>query len=159
MHGWGFFFLQKLKSWLLCFEETIHNAVHLCSLEAILACEERQREHRLKESLVTALKDCHKKSLSWMLLIAILLRDLSSGDQVKIMANCTKDVHGRDVLASLQAWKVSSSRAFAWLSQVCQRWDDVQKPCFANICDAWFQYFYEYLGNTPCQVITSLTDR
>ncbi|CAB1338590.1 unnamed protein product, partial [Coregonus sp. 'balchen'] len=39
--------------------------------------------------------------------------------------------------------------AFMWQSQLRHRWDDHNKHCFANICDALFRYSYEYLGNTP----------
>ena len=46
-----------------------------------------------------------------------------------------------------------------WQSQLRHRWDDKNKHCFANICDAQFTYSYEYLGNTPRLVITPLTDR
>lgn len=55
--------------------------------------------------------------------------------------------------------QVDSSQAFVWLSQLRHRWDDAEKHCLANICDAQFLYSYEYLGNTPRLVITPLTDR
>lgn len=56
-------------------------------------------------------------------------------------------------------FKVENSQAFVWLSQLRHRWDEKEKHCFANICDAQFLYSYEYLGNTPRLVITPLTDR
>lgn len=54
---------------------------------------------------------------------------------------------------------MDSSQAFVWLSQLRHRWDDAERHCLANICDAQFLYSYEYLGNTPRLVITPLTDR
>lgn len=55
--------------------------------------------------------------------------------------------------------QVESSQDFVWLSQLRHRWDEKERHCFANICDAQFRYSYEYLGNTPRLVITPLTDR
>ncbi|MGH0146062.1 UNVERIFIED_CONTAM: hypothetical protein FKN15_007605 [Acipenser sinensis] len=55
--------------------------------------------------------------------------------------------------------KVTNGQAFAWLSQLRHIWDENQRHCYVNICDAQFQYSYEYLGNTPRLVITPLTDR
>ena len=39
------------------------------------------------------------------------------------------------------------------------RWDDEQRDCFAEICDAEFRCGYEYTGNCGRLVITALTDR
>lgn len=92
-------------------------------------------------------------------LISMLIGKLSKGDRQKIMTICTIDVHARDVVSKLIHNRVDSSQAFAWLSQLRHRWDDNERDCFANICDAQFRYSHEYLGNTTRLVITPLTDR
>lgn len=75
------------------------------------------------------------------------------------MTICTIDVHSRDVVSKLIQMKVENASTFQWVSQLRHRWDDFEKDCFANICDAQFRYSHEYLGNTPRLVITPLTDR
>ena len=115
---------------------------------------------RLEEGYENALKDYNKKQVTQLTdLIGMLLGDLSKGDRQKIMTICTIDVHARDVVSKMIQQKVENSQAFLWLSQLRHRWDDAQKHCFANICDAQFKYSYEYLGNTARLVITPLTDR
>ncbi|XP_039379207.1 dynein heavy chain 11, axonemal isoform X1 [Mauremys reevesii] len=179
--------IGQVETWLQQLEETMHKTVHRHIMEAIAAYEEKPREqwifdypaqvaltssqiwwttdvgiafNRLEEGFETALKDYNKKQITQLnALIALLLGELASGDRQKIMTICTLDVHARDVVAKLVAQKVTSSQAFAWLSQLRHRWDEAQKHCLANICDAQFQYFYEYLGNTSRLVITPLTDR
>ncbi|KAM6276202.1 LOW QUALITY PROTEIN: dynein axonemal heavy chain 11 [Spheniscus humboldti] len=180
-------FSGQVESWLQYLEETVHKTVCLYIMEAVLAYKEKQRDQwvfdypaqaaltgsqiwwvsdvemafrRLEEGLASALEDCHKKQVTQLnTLITVMLGELSSGGRQKITTICTTDVHARDVVTSLVAQKVTSSRAFAWLSQLHHRWDDTQKHCFANMCNAQFQYSYEYLGNTPRLVITPLTDR
>lgn len=132
---------------------------------------------RLEEGYENALKDLNKKQITNLnALISLLIGELTPGDRQKIMTICTIDVHNRDVVSKLITSKVESSQAFAWLSQLRHRykthlkrqritgcppcrWDDNEKDCFANICDAQFRYSHEYLGNTPRLVITPLTDR
>nr|XP_061808009.1 dynein axonemal heavy chain 9-like isoform X2 [Nerophis lumbriciformis] len=115
---------------------------------------------RLEEGYDSALKDYHKKQVSQLnTLISMLIGQLSPGDRQKVMTICTIDVHARDVVAKMIAQKVDNSQAFVWLSQLRHRWDEKERHCFANICDAQFCYSYEYLGNTPRLVITPLTDR
>ncbi|XP_020637559.3 dynein axonemal heavy chain 11 isoform X1 [Pogona vitticeps] len=177
----------QVETWLKLLEEVMRETVRRHIAEAIAAYEEKPREqwlfdypaqvaltgsqiwwttdvgiafNRLEEGFETALKDYHKKQIAQLnALISLLLGELTSSDRQKIMTICTIDVHARDVVAKLVAQKVTSSQAFAWLSQLRHSWDWDQKHCFANICDAQFQYFYEYLGNTPRLVITPLTDR
>uniref|UniRef100_A0A2K6TF76 Dynein axonemal heavy chain 11 n=1 Tax=Saimiri boliviensis boliviensis TaxID=39432 RepID=A0A2K6TF76_SAIBB len=176
-----------VETWLLQLEETMQETVRLSITEALVAYEEKHRElwifdfpaqvaltssqiwwttdvgiafSRLEEGYETALKDFHKKQISQLnTLITLLLGELPSGDRQKIMTICTIDVHARDVVAKLISQKVVSPQAFTWLSQLRHQWEDTQKHCFVNICDAQFQYFYEYLGNSPRLVITPLTDR
>ncbi|XP_037134453.1 dynein heavy chain 9, axonemal [Syngnathus acus] len=115
---------------------------------------------RLEEGNDSALKDYYKKQVSQLnTLISMLIGQLSPGDRQKVTTICTIDVHARDVVAKMIAHKVENSQAFVWLSQLRHRWDEKERHCFANICDAQFRYSYEYLGNTPRLVITPLTDR
>ncbi|XP_015241536.1 PREDICTED: dynein heavy chain 11, axonemal-like isoform X3 [Cyprinodon variegatus] len=115
---------------------------------------------RVEEGFETALKDYNKKQITQLnSLIHMLLGDLSPGDRQKIMTICTIDVHARDVVGSLITQKVTNAQAFAWLSQLRHRWDEETAHCCVNICDAQFQFSYEYLGNTNRLVITPLTDR
>ncbi|XP_052595155.1 dynein axonemal heavy chain 11 isoform X2 [Peromyscus californicus insignis] len=179
--------IGHVESWLLQLEQTMKETVRQAIAEAIAAYEEKPRElwildfpaqvaltgsqiwwttdvgiafSRLEEGYETALKDFHKKQISQLnTLITLLLGELSPGDRQKIMTICTIDVHARDVVAKLISQKVVSPHAFAWLSQLRHQWEDARKHCFVSICDAHFQYFYEYLGNSPRLVITPLTDR
>ncbi|VDI07166.1 dynein heavy chain, axonemal [Mytilus galloprovincialis] len=115
---------------------------------------------RLEEGYENGLKDYNKKQITQLnSLINMLIGQLSKGDRQKIMTICTIDVHARDVVYKLIQNKVYSSLAFAWLCQLRHRWDDNERDCFANICDAQFRYSHEYLGNTSRLVITPLTDR
>ncbi|XP_035866411.1 dynein heavy chain 11, axonemal isoform X1 [Phyllostomus discolor] len=179
--------IGHVETWLLQLEQTMQETVRHSITEAIAAYEEKPRElwifdfpaqvaltssqiwwttdvgiafSRLEEGYETALKDFHKKQVSQLnALIALLLGELPPGDRQKVMTVCTIDVHARDVVAKLISQKVVSPQAFAWLSQLRHQWEDTRKHCFVNICDAQFQYFYEYLGNSPRLVITPLTDR
>ncbi|KAF2980505.1 hypothetical protein EK904_000039, partial [Melospiza melodia maxima] len=94
----------------------------------------------LEKGYENALKDYNKKQIARLnALISLLLGNLSAGDRMKIMTICTIDVHARDVISKMIQTK----------SQLRHRWDDGEKHCFANICDAQLRYAYEYLGNTP----------
>ncbi|XP_043549538.1 dynein axonemal heavy chain 11 isoform X1 [Chiloscyllium plagiosum] len=177
----------QAECWLRNLEESMRTTVQHEIMEAVAAYEEKPRDQwlfdypaqvtltgtqiwwttdvgiafeRLEEGFETALKDYNKKQIAQLnVLINMLLGELTHGDRQKIMTICTIDVHARDVVAKLIAQKVTNSQAFAWLSQLRHRWDDSHWQCFINICDAQFQYSYEYLGNTSRLVITPLTDR
>ncbi|KAJ8415860.1 hypothetical protein AAFF_G00404170 [Aldrovandia affinis] len=176
-----------VEAWLNGVEDAMRETVRGQVAEAVAVYEDRPREQwvleypaqvaltgsqiwwttdlgivfeRLEEGFETALKDYHKKQIAQLnSLINMLLGDLLPGDRQKIMTVCTIDVHARDVVSKLITQKVNNAQAFAWLSQLRHRWDEVQRHCFINICDAQFLYSYEYLGNTPRLVITPLTDR
>ncbi|KAL3857821.1 hypothetical protein ACJMK2_012454, partial [Sinanodonta woodiana] len=134
--------------------------VALCGTQIWWTTEVNIAFGRLEEGYENALKDYSKKQINQLnALITMLIGQLSKGDRQKIMTICTIDVHARDVVTKLIQLKVDNSQAFTWLSQLRHRWDDNERDCFANICDAQFRYSHEYLGNTPRLVITPLTDR
>uniref|UniRef100_A0A671Z136 Dynein, axonemal, heavy polypeptide 9 like n=1 Tax=Sparus aurata TaxID=8175 RepID=A0A671Z136_SPAAU len=175
----------QAECWLSALESTMRCTVQKEIQEAVAAYEDKPRDQwlfdypaqvgltgsqvwwatdvgiafeRVEEGFETALKDYNRKQITQLnSLIHMLLGDLTPGDRQKIMTVCTIDVHARDVVASLTSQKVS--QAFAWLSQLRHRWDDETRHCYVNICDAQFQFSYEYLGNTNRLVITPLTDR
>eukprot|EP00731_Ephydatia_muelleri_P012058 Em0006g952a len=177
----------QVESWLSLLLENMQETIRREFVEAVVTYEEMPREQwifkppaqvalagtqiwwttevnlvfaRLEEGYENALKDYYKKQVTQLnTLIGLLLGNLTSGDRQKIMTICTIDVHARDVVGKLIQQKAENSQAFTWLSQLRHRWDETQKHCFANICDAQFKYAYEYLGNTPRLVITPLTDR
>uniref|UniRef100_A0A8D0L2M4 Dynein axonemal heavy chain 11 n=1 Tax=Sphenodon punctatus TaxID=8508 RepID=A0A8D0L2M4_SPHPU len=177
----------QAECWLSCLERTMSSTVQQEIMEAVAAYEDKPRDQwlfdypgqvaltssqiwwaadvgiafeRLEEGFEMALKDYNRKQIAQLnALINMLLGELTPGDRQKIMTICTIDVHARDVVAKLIAQKVSNGQAFTWVSQLRHRWDEEQRDCFVNICDAQFKYSYEYLGNTPRLVITPLTDR
>ncbi|XP_046432396.1 dynein beta chain, ciliary-like [Neodiprion fabricii] len=144
------------ESWIFDYEAQ----PALCGTQIWWTTEVNMAFARLEEGFENSLKDYQKKQVTQLsLLISILCGDLSENDRQKIMTICTIDVHARDVVAKLISMKAESSYSFQWQSQLRHRWDDKLGDCFANICDACFQYGYEYLGNVPRLVITPLTDR
>ena len=120
-----------------------------------------QAFERLVDGYESALKDYLKKVLAQLTtLIQMLQGNMAKLDRKKIMTICTYDTHSRDVLRALIAdKKVENRMAFGWQSQLRLRWDEDRNDCFISICDAEFQYQYEYLGNQTRLVITPLTDR
>lgn len=176
-----------VEVWLNRVQTAMRSSLRFYISEAVVSYEEKQREQwlfdypaqvslcgtqiwwstevniafgRLEEGYDNAIKDYYKKQvLQLSCLITLLLGELSKGDRQKIMTICTIDVHSRDVVGKLISSKIESASAFMWQSQLRHRFDDKEKDCFANICDAEFRYSHEYLGNTPRLVITPLTDR
>ena len=115
---------------------------------------------KLEEGYENALKEYYKRQIAMLnMLITLLLGALTKGERQKVMTICTIDVHSRDVVSKMIQLKIETDASFTWQSQLRHRWDKIVKDCFANICDAEFRYWHEYLGNTPRLVITPLTDR
>eukprot|EP00058_Branchiostoma_floridae_P018235 XP_002603724.1 hypothetical protein BRAFLDRAFT_93046 [Branchiostoma floridae] len=177
----------QVEAWLNRLLDTMRASVRHEMMDAVVTYEEKPREQwvfdypaqvaltmsqvwwttevtiafgRLEEGYENAMKDYNKKQIQQLnTMILMLLGDLSSGDRQKLVTICTIDVHNRDVVGKMITNKTENAQAFLWLSQLRHRWDEQQKDCFANICDAQFKYAYEYLGNTARLVITPLTDR
>ncbi|EGV97393.1 Dynein heavy chain 11, axonemal [Cricetulus griseus] len=135
--------IGHVESWLLQLEQTMKETVRQAIAEAIAAYEEKPRELWILD--FPAQVALTVSQIWWTTDVGIAFSRLEEGYETAL-----KDFHKKQVV---------SPRAFAWLSQLRHQWEDAQKHCFVSICDAHFQYFYEYLGNSPRLVITPLTDR
>lgn len=93
--------------------------------------------------------------------------NLSKGDRQRIMCMITLDAHNRDILEVLIKEKAFMSTDFQWQSKLRPSFvgdmgkgvTHVVSSAKFNICDANFDYGFEYLGNGPRLVVTPLTDR
>ena len=177
----------KVEDWLNKLLGSMKQTLRHLLSEAIASLEEKPREHWLFEHIAqlvlvgsqvqwtsevgnafdsleegndAALRDYSKKQVSQLnSLIGLIQTNLSKGDRQKIMSFITLDVHARDVVLNLIRDKIDSFSSFAWQCQLRQYWDEKTRECQLKICDASFNYGYEYLGNGSRLVITPLTDR
>ncbi|OQV20869.1 Dynein beta chain, ciliary [Hypsibius exemplaris] len=177
----------QVENWLTNVLNAMRSTMQLSMKDAVAAYEDKPREQwifdypaqislagsqiwwasdvnlafsRLEEGMDTAMKDNFKKLvLQLNTLVTLLLNDLTSQQRQCIETIATIDVHNRDTINKLVVNKIDHSFAFAWQAQLRHRWDFKQGTCYVNICDAQFQYDYEYLGNGPRLVVTPLTDR
>ena len=92
-------------------------------------------------------------------LIKLTMTDLDKPSRQKIMCAITLDAHNRDVQEKLVLEKVATPDAFQWQSMLKSYWIEDAEDAQMQICDASFWYGYEYLGNGPRLVVTTLTDR
>ena len=91
--------------------------------------------------------------------IKLVQGELSWADRIKVITLITIDVHSRDTTQGLIDQRVENPTQFQWLSQLRYFWEDKQMQCIMRVCDAEFQYSFEFIGNPGRLVITPLTDR
>lgn len=115
-----------------------------------------------------ALRKCSELVRSQLAdLINLTQAALSKSDRQRVMCMITTDAHNRDILDVLLKEKALSPTDFQWQSKLRPSFvNDIGKgvtniasSARFNICDACFDYGFEYLGNGPRLVITPLTDR
>ncbi|XP_059609452.1 dynein axonemal heavy chain 7 [Phlebotomus argentipes] len=76
--------------------------------------------------------------------------------RLTLTSTIISDIHCRDVITHLQRENVTSSKNFAWISQLRYYWN---QDLSLKTLDSSLSYAHEYLGNTTRLVITPQTDR
>jgi len=90
--------------------------------------------------------------------VEVVRTDISKLNRATIEALIVLDVHAKEVIkAELIDHQISDTNDFKWLSQLRYTWED--NDIWVRIINNKLDYNYEYLGNSPRLVITSLTDR
>ncbi|KAM7420609.1 hypothetical protein PAMA_015032 [Pampus argenteus] len=134
---------KEVEAWLTCLEECMKECVRGHLYEAMSVYEDRPREQWILD--FPAQVALTGSQIWWSNDMELVFKRLEEGFE-----SALKDYNKK---------QVTTSQAFQWLSQLRHCWNEQQRHCFVNICDAQFLYLYEYLGNTPRLVITPLTDR
>lgn len=78
--------------------------------------------------------------------------------RIKVKALVLDIIHNMDVVDQLQKANVTSIDSWVWQRQLRFYMDD-HHICKMRMCDAEFDYTYEYQGNAPKLVHTPLTDK
>uniref|UniRef100_A0A3Q1IX48 Dynein axonemal heavy chain 2 n=1 Tax=Anabas testudineus TaxID=64144 RepID=A0A3Q1IX48_ANATE len=108
----------------------------------------------------SALKSMKKKQVSMLQCYSDIIRgNLPKVLRLKIVALVTVEVHARDVIDKLAKAGCHDVNAFEWLCQLRLYWEKDVNDCIIRQTNTWFNYGYEYLGNSGRLVITPLTDR
>jgi dynein heavy chain len=90
---------------------------------------------------------------------------LTNMQRVSLGAMITLDVHGRDVIETLDNAGVQKVSDFEWAAQLRYYWLESNEAFSGSECsylvqvENKFRYGCEYLGNTMRLVVTPLTDR
>lgn len=101
-------------------------------------------------------------------LISLTQTMLTKGDRQRIMCMITLDAHNRDIVDILIKERAMKQTDFQWQSKLRPKFVQDGKKTSSmilasgaefRICDAAFEYGFEYLGNGPRLVVTPLTDR
>lgn len=104
-------------------------------------------------------------------LISLTSKSLTKDDRQRVMCMITMDAHNRDIIDNLIREKVTVMTDFQWQSKLRASFNlntpsspssidaGLASSASFRICDACFEYGFEYLGNGPRLVVTPLTDR
>ncbi|KAH8250122.1 hypothetical protein KR026_005577 [Drosophila bipectinata] len=85
--------------------------------------------------------------------------NLSRNDRLKFKAQCTVDVHARDIIDNFVRDNVLDATEFSWESQLRFYWVKFYDNLHVLQCSGSFDFGYEYMGLNGRLVITPLTDR
>ncbi|KAH8295402.1 hypothetical protein KR018_010894 [Drosophila ironensis] len=85
--------------------------------------------------------------------------NLSRNDRLKFKAQCTVDVHARDIIDNFVRDNVLDASEFSWESQLRFYWVKFYDNLHVLQCSGSFDFGYEYMGLNGRLVITPLTDR
>eukprot|EP01135_Chromosphaera_perkinsii_P005308 Nk52_evm1s338 gene=Nk52_evmTU1s338 len=145
--------VHRFSSQILCLAETIQFT--------------RRCEHAIKNnSLVTFQKEL-KDQLNKYTNTDISVNDVDDPEEkvkmkvlsLKLKALILDNIHMIDVVQQLLDNKVSSTESWQWQKQLRFYVDSRTKIVKMRMCDAEFDYSYEYQGNAPKLVHTPLTDK